>query len=667
MPLDHPKLLAETVLQQSPAAFLVVNRSGHVIFVNEAALELAWKNPDHTVIDAQSAPEIWGNAQDFEGRVIPVEEWPIALALRGKRTAGKELRMIRPDGSHYDVSVSAAPLRTEDGVIGAIASFVDITKRRLAEQNLTAVNAALEELARERARGIHLMHLIGLSGNITDIREMFQIPLAEICSHMRWPVGFAYVVEAPDRLHSISAWYSSDNGRYESLRLATASIDFSLKESVIGQVLKNGTTVFIPDLDNEQYFLRKDAVREAGLKSCLAIPVMVQKQPVAILEFFRVEPIQPQDCVLEVMDVIAAHLGQVIEQKRAEKRFQALFDSAPDAQVVTDMLGKIVMTNRQTAKLFGYAQDLLVGQPVEILVPPDLRAEHTEHRTRYVATPHVRPMGNGTELTALCKDGTRIPVEVSLSPVQLDEGLLIASAVRDVRERKKLEGTLREKERLAEMGTLAAIFAHELANPLTGISSNAQLLKKSLPAEYQGLINNLSTEIYRLESLLNQFRSFTRLGDLELAAVEFTSLVEHVIHMNSPYWSGLGIRVATEFAQNLTLDGDEQRLQQLILNLSKNAIEAMPEGGTLTLRTYSSGEGVALEVSDTGTGIPEGVDIFELFTTTKAQGTGIGLYIARQIVSAHRGVITYSTEQGKGTTFRIILPQKSLQSIPLQP
>jgi PAS domain S-box-containing protein len=660
MPLDHPQVLAEAILQQNPIAFVIVNKSGRIIFVNEAASQLAWRNPDGTSIDAQSASEIWGNARDFEGQAIPVEEWPISLALKGIKTVGKELRMFRPDGSHCDLSISAAPLRTEDGIIGAIASFIEITERRLAQQKITAINAQLEELVTERARGIHLMHLIGLSANnITDIREMFQVALTEICTHLRWPLGFAYIVEGPGCLHGVSAWYSSHPEQYENLRFTAASIDFSLKESLIGQVLRTGKTVFIPDLHSEEQFLRKNVARDAGLKSCLAVPVIVHQQVAAILEFFHTDSVAPQDSVLEVMGVIAAHLGQVIEEKRTEKKLQALFESAPDAQIVTDVLGKIVTANRQTAKLFGYEQELLVGQPVEILVPPDLRAEHVQHRANYVAAPHARAMGTGMELTALHKDGTSIPVEVSLSPVELDEGLLIASAIRDVRERKELEGRLREKERLAEMGTIAAIFGHEIANALNGISSNAQLIEDGLPSEKQDLINNLRIEINRLESLLNQFRSFSRLGNLKISAVHLRNLLDRVVNINRPFWSELGVRVVTEYGSDLPLlDGDEERLHQVILNLSRNAVESMPDGGTLTLRTYSNDEDVVLEVSDTGLGIPEGVDVFQLFTTTRVYGTGIGLYVAQQIVSAHGGTITYATEQGKGTTFRVTLPKK---------
>jgi len=508
------------------------------------------------------------------------------------------------------------------------------------------------------------MHLIGLSAsNVKDIREVFQITITEICAHLHWPVGFAYIVEAPGRLHGISAWYCTDGARYEDLHRVTATIDFSLKDSLIGQVLKNGKTVFVDDIQNSDSFLRKDAAKKASLTSCIAMPVIVNNRVAAIMEFFRTEPVKPQESELEVMDVIAVHLGQVIEQRRTEKKLQVLFDSAPDAQIVTDTFGKIVMANKQTANLFGYAQDLLIGQPVEVLIPPNVRTDHVEHRRRYIAAPHPRPMGVGIELPALRRDGTAFPAEVSLSPVESEDGLLIAAAIRDVRERKRLESELRAKERLAEMGTMAAVFAHEAADPMQGISVCAQFLEESLPAEYETQISGLKEEISRLGSLLNDFRSFSRLEELKLTSVDLTNLMQEVVKKNTSAWAISGIRVVTEFARRIMLTGDSEKLQQVIGNLCRNAVQSMSPGGTLTLRTFTIGEDAVLEVSDTGTGIPAGIDIFAPFTTTKAQGTGIGLHVVQRIVSAHGGTVTYSTNQGKGTTFRVTLPSKTNKKV----
>jgi PAS domain S-box-containing protein len=656
MPLDHPKLLAEAILHQNAVGIVLVNKNGQVIFFNEAASQLAWKNPAHTNFDSETAAEIWGDAFNFDEKPLSPEEWPIPLALRGAATAGKQLRLVRPDGSHRDLSVSAAPLQAEDAVIGAIATFIDLTEHRAAGERLWALNSRLQKLAAERARAIQLMHLIGLSATAAaNSREMLQVALREICTHLRWPVGHAYIME-PERLQRIAS-YSSDDPRFEPLLRAAAAIDGARDNAIVGRVLTEAKAIFLPDVSFQDEFLRKDAETQAGVKSWLGIPVVVHKKPAAVLEFFHGDRIEAQDSVLEIMDVIAAYLGHLIERNRAEKKLQVLFDSAPDPQIVTDLLGTIVMANRQTERLFGYPRETLVGQRVEILLPPEVRTQHVQHRVRYLANPHPRPMGIGMELTALSKEGDGIPVEVSLSPVELEEGMFVATAIRDVRERKKLETKLREKERLAEIGMTAGIFAHEIANPLNTISCTAQFVKSSLPAEYSGLMDDLTTEIGHLESLLNQFRSLNKLAELRLAAIDLTTFVERAVKINHPYWSELGIRIVTDYTPTLTINGDPEKLYQVILNLSKNAIESMAGGGTLTLRTYASGDDAVLDITDSGSGIPESVNVFELFTTTKPKGTGLGLYVARQIVSAHNGTITYSTEPGKGTTFRVQLPK----------
>jgi PAS domain S-box-containing protein len=656
MPLDHPKVLAEAILHQNALGILLLNKTGQIIFVNEAASQLAWKNPAHTTFDRNPTAEIWGNAFSFDGKPISPEDWPILPALRGISTAGKELRLVRPDGSYRDLSVSAAPLRAEGGIIGAIASFIDLTEHRAAGKKLWALNTRLQELAADRASGIQLMHLISATA-ATNNRELFQTVLTEICTHLRWAAGYAYTLEA-GRLHPIAS-YSAVNARLEPLKHATAAIESPGVTGFLGRVLNQERAMFLPDVTTEDAFVRKDIAAQCGLKSWLGIPVFVQKHPAAVLEFFHGDRIDAQDSVLEVMDAIAAYLGHVIERNRAEKKLQALFDSAPDAQIVANVAGQIVMANRQTERLFGYAYQTLIGLPVETLVPTELRDRHVQHRKDYAAAPHARPMGIGMELAALAADGTGIPVEVSLSPVELEEGLLIATAIRDVRERKQLQAELREKERLAEIGALAAIFVHEVANPLNGISCNAQMLKSSLPAEDRSLVDDLSAEIDRLESLLNQFRMLSSAEHLRVAPLDFTRVVERVVNMNAAHWSNLGIRLVTDYTHDLLIEGDAERLYQLILNLSKNAVESMEGGGTLTLRTYGTREDVALEITDSGVGIPDDIDVFNIFTTTKAKGSGIGLYIARQIVLAHHGTITYSTEPGRGTTFRVNLPKRS--------
>jgi len=504
---------------------------------------------------------------------------------------------------------------------------------------------------------IHLMRLLGVAAhNAKSIAEMFETALREICTHMGWPVGFGYIVEPPSRLQNFAAWYRSNPERYANLQHASEKIDFTDRDSLIGKVLSTGKAVLLEDV-NTKSFLRRQEAQDAGLKSCLAVPVIVQNKPAAILEFFHNEPLSLQNFATESIESVASQIGLVIEQQREEKKLKALFDSAPDAEIVTDRTGLIVMVNEQTVRVFGYAQAELLGKPIEVLVPAERRENHIQYRMEYVSAPHPRPMGSGMELTALRKDGTSIAVEVSLSPIPLDDELLIACAIRDIRGRKELEEKLRERERLADIGTMAAIFAHEVASPLDGISATVQVIKMQLPQEVQPLISELSAEIRRLESLLNQFRSLSRLCDLKLTVVNLTTVIRRVLEINAAHWSSLGIRIITEVSGDLTLSADEEKLHQLILNLTRNAVEAMPTGGTLSIRAYSRDDEILLVISDTGCGIPEDIDIFQPFITSKSQGAGLGLHIVRQIISAHLGAMTYKTAPGAGTTFEVSLPK----------
>ena len=522
----------------------------------------------------------------------------------------------------------------------------------------TVLAAQSEPPTSEMTAMIKLMRLLGVAThNAKTIEQLFGSALSEICSYTDWPVGFAYIVEPPHRLQNFTAWYRSHPERYANLQAISARIDFSNKCSVIGKVLATRKAVYLADL-NHHSFLRGWEALEAGLKSCIAVPVLVQHEPVAILELFHSESILPQDSVLESMEGIASYLGLVIEEKRVEKKLEALFDSAPDAQIVTDRSGVIVMANEQSVKLFGYPHEELIGQPIELLVPAERRAQHSNYRLNYTAAPHPRPMGSGMELAALRKDGTSIPVEISLSPVRVDEELLIASAIRDIRARKTLEEQLRERERLADMGTMAAVFAHEIASPLGGIFTTVEVIEMELPGELQPLIAGLKTEIRRLGSLLNEFRSVSRVGDLKPRVVNLADIVGRILEINAPAWSNAGVRIVTELSGNLTLTADGEKLQQMILNLARNAVEAMPNGGILSIKAYAPGHQVTLEIGDTGCGIAEVLEMFKPFSTSKSQGTGLGLYIVHQIVSAHHGAITYKTARGSGTTFEISLPKE---------
>ena len=173
----------------------------------------------------------------------------------------------------------------------------------------------------------------------------------------------------------------------------------------------------------------------------------------------------------------------------------------------------------------------------------------------------------------------------------------------------------------------------------------------------QSPMQTLKDEITHLNQLLHEFRSLSRRERYNFRPTALAAVAAEVLYIERPRYAMLGVEVEEAFPPDLHLvTADSEKLKQALLNLCNNAVEAMPQGGTLTLRAHNAEGQVVLEVVDTGLGIPDGLDIFEPFATTKSWGTGLGLVIVRQIISAHGGTVTYASERGKGTAFLLSLP-----------
>lgn len=240
----------------------------------------------------------------------------------------------------------------------------------------------------------------------------------------------------------------------------------------------------------------------------------------------------------------------------------------------------------------------------------------------------------------------------------------------EISERRRAEGKLRQSERLAAIATAAAKLAHEIGNPLNGLATTVQLLERAL-AKPQPLaadllsstVPDLKQEINRLQSLLHGWRALARPHQLNLQPTSLATLTAEVLESQAPYYIERGIQLEQIFSPEFPLvTADQEKLAQVLHNLCKNALEAMPQGGTLTVRGSSTKAQVSLEVSDTGVGIPEGLNIFEPFTTTKETGTGLGLAIVQQIIAAHGGTIAYTSTPGQGSVFTITLPAAAQES-----
>ena len=349
--------------------------------------------------------------------------------------------------------------------------------------------------------------------------------------------------------------------------------------------------------------------------------------------------------------------------KQSEECFRLLVDGVRDYAIyMVDPKGFVTTWNGGAQRIKGYHANEIVGKHFSCFyTPEDIQAGQPDKALEIaVATGRYE-----AESLRVRKDGSIFWANVLITPLLDREGKLygFAKVVRDITERKEIEQQLREKERLATLGTTAAVVAHEIGNALNGLSTSLQimttLIKDSNRYDVSAgeTIEIAEREMRRLTSLLNDYRAFAKPQSLNLEPTDLRQITEEVLAPVIKSYAASGVSVKFNFPEALPLiPADQEKMKQVILNLCKNAVEAMPGGGTLTCKAYQLEGNINLEISDSGVGISDGLDVFQLFRTTKPYGTGLGLPIVEQIVREHNGTIDYVSENGKGTTFIVSFP-----------
>lgn len=372
-------------------------------------------------------------------------------------------------------------------------------------------------------------------------------------------------------------------------------------------------------------------------------------------------PLAVEDGVL-----VTAAIRDITQRRRADAQFRALLEAAPDAMVIVDGQGQIVLVNGQAEKLFDYSRAELLGKPVEVLIPARFREHHVSHRGRYALDPKIRGMGTGLELHGRRRDGSEFPIEISLSPLETAQGRLVSSAIRDISERTRTQTALRLANH--ELEAFSYSVAHDLRAPLRAMNGFAQILLEEYQDEFgpdaRDCLDEIQSNALRMGALIDALLSLSRVtrSELNLQPVDLSqlgrSVAEHLARADGER------EVTMTVAENLRAVVDPPLVRTLVENLLGNAwkFTARTPGARIEFGATRAGDEPVFFVRDNGAGFDMDfasrlfVAFQRLHTVGEFPGTGIGLATAQRIVHRHGGRIWAEGAVGSGATFYFTLP-----------
>jgi two-component system sensor kinase FixL len=359
-----------------------------------------------------------------------------------------------------------------------------------------------------------------------------------------------------------------------------------------------------------------------------------------------------------------------------EAHLQSILDTVPDAMVVIDERGIMRSFSSAAARLFGYAAHEVLGQNVKLLMPSPYREGHDSYLARYMRTGERRIIGIGRVVVGERKDGSTFPMELAVGEMKSGNRRFFTGFIRDLTERQKTEARLQELQselvhisRLTAMGEMASTLAHELNQPLSAIANylkgSRRMLEDGKDERSKVLreaLEKAADQAMRAGQIIRRLRDFVSRGESERRVESITKLVEEASALALVGVKDRGIRVQFQFDATLDLVlADRVQIQQVLLNLIRNAMDAMEtsQARDLIVSVAPAGETfVRVSVTDSGSGIAPEIceQLFQPFITTKRQGMGVGLSISRTIVEAHGGRIWVEPNPVGGTIFHFTLP-----------
>jgi PAS domain S-box-containing protein len=560
-----------------------------------------------------------------------------------------ETVFLAKDGHPIDVEIHATALIDQErgGLVHSRAFVRDVTERHRLEQQLHEYTTKLERAVSERTQQLV----------VSQARYKSLFDLVADSVFMVNPSG---MIVAVNKREEQALGYAEANvvgcsllevvlsGYHDSMR-------GWLSDIISGQRKVSTQEIMVRHADGLETPAEMDLIRVGVADQLL---VMVQLRD--ITDRKRLER-QLETYREELEDKVQERTREIEETKQY---LENLLENANDVIYTLDTEQRFTYVNSKI-EAWGYRKDDLLGRPYLALLSK-------RHRGRRLKSTLDIGAKQVYEVEVVTRTGEPRAVMVSVSPLHGVEGAILGvlGIARDMTETKKLEQRIRNSEKLASVGRLAAGVAHEINNPLGGILNCLYNLRKGTlsPSRLEEYRVSMEDGVRRVQKIVRQLLDFSQQDEPEFAPTDINHVVDRVLVLTTHLFAPNRIRLETGFGQGLpNVMLDRHMIEQVLMNLVLNAVQAMKDGGGLTIRT-SVVEGVCLiEVRDTGSGIPPAVlpRIFDPFFTTKSEGegTGLGLSVSLGIVERHGGKILVDSEVGKGTTFTLCLPVSRERSL----
>ncbi|MDH4327679.1 MAG: PAS domain S-box protein [Nitrospira sp.] len=621
------------LIEHSPEMIYQLDRSGRFVHVNKTGLDKLGYT-----LDEMLALKLWDLVPTGqESRVLHYLE---RLVAQGQGSIDTVL--LAKDGHPVDVEIHATALfdHARGGLIHSRAFVRDVTERRRLEQELQCYTSGLEQAVSERTQQLAAsqsrykalfdlvadsVFMVNAEGTVVAVNKREEQALGHAGTSI---IGRSMLDVVPVNHHHAFVGWVRD--------ISTGRQQVSTQE----------ITVF--HADGRETPVEMDLILVGGVDQSL---VMVQLRD--ITDRKRLER-QLQSYREDLEAKVRERTREIEETKQY---LENLLENANDVIYTLDTDQRFTYVNSKV-NAWGYRKDDLLGRPYLSLLS-------RRHRGRRLKSTLDIGAKQVYEVEVMTRLGEIRTVMVSVSPLQGVEGeiLGVLGIARDMTETKKLEQQIRNSEKLASVGKLAAGVAHEINNPLGGILNCLYNLRKGglSQARQEEYWASMEHGVRRVQKIVRQLLDFSQQHEPEFSPADINRIVEQVLVLTTHLFTSNRITLETALGQGLpNVMVDSHMIEQVLMNLILNAVQAMKNGGQLTIRTFVAEGGCLVEVGDTGSGIPPSVlpRVFDPFFTTKGEGegTGLGLSVNLGIVERHGGKILVESEVGKGTTFTLCLP-----------